>query len=204
MLICITVHEFSHALTAYRLGDFSVKRAGRLTLNPIKHLDPIGTLLILTVHFGYGKPVMVNPNNLRNAKRDMAVISLAGPASNVAITIIFLVLYGALYIPFQANQAGKYVLDMLYFTSLLSLRLAIFNMIPIPPMDGSKVFFAILDEPQYNTFLRYKRYGGLLLMAVMWTNILGKPLSIATQWSFSQLFPLAEWAYNLVQTIFYH
>ena len=70
-------------------------------------------------------------------------------------------------------------------------------------MDGSKVFFAILDEPQYNTFLRYERYGGLLLMAVMWTNILGKPLSIATQWSFSQLFPLAEWAYKLVQTLFY-
>jgi len=202
-LICITLHELSHGLVAYSLGDDTAKRAGRLTLNPLKHLDPIGLLMMLTVHFGYAKPVPVNMYKFKNPKRDMAITALAGPVSNVLITVVFLLLYGALYLPLQGGTIGSYMLDMLQLTAYISMGYAIFNILPIPPLDGSKVVFSLLDEGSYRKLMQYERYGGLVLMALVWTGILGKPLSAAIRWAYSELFPLAEWAYNLVQTLFY-
>ena len=203
ILITFTLHELSHGLTAYHFGDDTAKRAGRLTLNPLKHIDPIGMLMILTVHFGYAKPVPVNMYRLRNPKRDMALTALAGPASNVVITVVLLILYGALYMPLQGNRAGAYVLEMIQFTAYISMAQAIFNMLPIPPLDGSKVLFSVLDEHSYRTVLRYERYGGLLLLALMWTNVLGEPLWTSVRWCYAQLFPLAQWASNTVFTLFY-
>ena len=112
-LICITLHELSHGLAAYRLGDDTAKRAGRLTLNPLKHLDPMGMLMMLVFRFGWAKPVPVNMYRFQNPKRGMALTALAGPASNVVITLVFLLLYGALYIPLQGSAAGGYILQML-------------------------------------------------------------------------------------------
>ena len=202
-LICITLHELSHGLVAYSLGDDTAKRAGRLTLNPLKHLDPIGLLMMLTVHFGYAKPVPVNMNRFKNPRQGMAITALAGPASNVLITLVFLLLYGGLYIPLQGNKVGEYVLDMLYLTARISMGYAVFNMLPIPPLDGSKVVFSLLDEGSYRSLMRYERYGGLILMGLVWSGVLGRPLSTAISWCFSKLFPLAEWAYNLVKTLLY-
>ena len=173
-LICITLHELSHGLVAYRLGDDTAKRAGRLTLNPLKHLDPIGLLMMLTVHFGYAKPVPVNMYRFRNPKRGMAITALAGPASNVIITLTY-----------------------------ISMGYAIFNMLPIPPLDGSKVIFSLLDESSYRSLMRYERYGSLILLALVWSSVLGQPLSAAIRWCYAHLFPLAQWANDTVYTLFY-
>ena len=202
-LICITLHELSHGLVAYKLGDDTAKRAGRLTLNPLKHLDPIGLLRMLTVHFGYAKPVPVNMNKFKNPKRDMAITALAGPASNVLITVVFLLLYGALYRPLGGSRGGAYVLDMLQLTAYISMGYAIFNMLPVPPLDGSNVVFSLLDEGSYRSLMRYERYGSLILLALVWSGVLGRPLSAAIRWCFMKLFPLAQWANNAVITLFY-
>ena len=202
-LICITLHELSHGLVAYRLGDDTAKRAGRLTLNPLKHLDPIGLLMMLTVHFGYAKPVPVNMYRFKNPKQGMAITALAGPVSNVLITVVFLILYGGLFIPLQGSKVGEYVLDMLQLTAYISMGYAIFNMLPVPPLDGSKVVFSLLDEGSYRNLMRYERYGGLLLMALVWSGVLGRPLSTAIRWAFNHLFPLAQWSCDLVNTLFY-
>ena len=202
-LICITLHELSHGLVAYRLGDDTAKRAGRLTLNPLKHLDPIGLLMMVTVHFGYAKPVPVNMNKFNNPKRDMAITALAGPVSNVVITLVFLLLYGLLYLPLQGSAVGEYLLDMLDLTAYISIGYAIFNILPIPPLDGSKVLFSVLDEESYRKLMRYERYGGLILMALVWSGVLGTPLSTAIRWVYMHLFPLAQGACNLVFKLFY-
>ena len=202
-LICITLHELSHGLVAYKLGDDTAKRAGRLTLNPLKHLDPIGLLMMLTVHFGYAKPVPVNMNKFKNPKRDMAITALAGPASNVLITVVFLLLYGALYRPLGGSRGGAYVLDMLQLTAYISMGYAIFNMLPVPPLDGSKVVFSLMEDDNYRKLMRYERYGSLILLALVWSGVLGRPLSAAIRWCFMKLFPLAQWANNAVITLFY-
>lgn len=202
-LICITLHELSHGLVAYRLGDDTAKRAGRLTLNPLKHLDPIGLLMMVTVHFGYAKPVPVNMNKFKNPKRDMAITALAGPVSNVLITLVCLLLYGLLYLPLQGGSVGEFVLDMLDLTAYISIGYAIFNILPVPPLDGSKVLFSVLDEENYRTLMRYERYGGLVLMLLVWSGVLGTPLSAAIRWVYLHMLPLAQGACNLVFKLFY-
>ena len=203
ILISFTLHELSHALVAYRLGDDTAMRAGRITLNPLKHIDPIGMLMILTVQFGYAKPVPVNMYRLRNPRHDMILVAFAGPASNVLLSIVSFILYGALYIPLQNNTAGEIVLDMLNASAYLNIGCAIFNMLPIPPLDGSSVLFAILDDEKTRTFLRYRKYSWGLLFLLMWSNVLGKPLWTAAQWCYMHLAPLAQWSCNLVKALFY-
>ena len=202
-LICITLHELSHGLVAYKLGDDTAKRAGRLTLNPLKHLDPIGLLMMLTVHFGYAKPVPVNMYRFKDPKRGMAVTALAGPVSNVLITLVFLLLYGVFFIPLGNSKVGSYVLDMLKLTAYISMGYAIFNMLPVPPLDGSKVLFSLLDESSYRSLMRYERYGSLILLALVWSGALGRPLSAAIRWCFMRLLPISQWACDTVYTLFY-
>lgn len=202
-LICITLHELSHGLVALRLGDDTAKRAGRLTLNPFKHLDPIGLLMMVTVHFGYAKPVPVNMYRFKDPKRGMAITALAGPVSNVLITLVFLLLYGALFIPLGGSKAGAYVLDMLRLTAYISMGYAVFNMLPVPPLDGSKVVFSLMDEGSYRSLMRYERYGSLILLALVWSGTLGRPLSAVIRWSFLRLMPLSQWACDAVYAIFY-
>ncbi len=201
-LICITLHELSHGQVACRLGDNTAKRAGRLTLNPLKHLDPIGLLMMLTVRFGWAKPVPVNMYNFKNPKRGMAITALAGPVSNVLITVVFLLLYGALFPFLDGGAVGDYVLYMLEITAYMSLGLAVFNMIPIPPLDGSKVLFSLMDEGSYRGLMRYERYGGIALMALSWSGLLSRPLSAAIRWAFMRLVPVAWWACDAVGKLF--
>ena len=202
-LICITLHELSHGFVAYKLGDTTAKDAGRLTLNPIRHLDIMGILMMVVFHFGWAKPVPVNMYKFKDPKRGMAITALAGPVSNVVITIVFLILYGALYLPLQGSAAGKYILDMLELTAYMSMGYAIFNILPVPPLDGSKVLFSILPDESYRTLMRYERYGGIVLMALVWSGVLGKPLSAAIHWCYMHLAPLAQWSCNLVKALFY-
>jgi Zn-dependent protease len=133
----------------------------------------------------------------------MALTALAGPVSNVLITVVFLLLYGALFAPLRGSAVGEYMLDMLYLTAYISMGYAVFNMLPVPPLDGSKVLFSVMDEGSYRSLMRYERYGGLVLMALVWSGVLGKPLSAAIRWCFGLLAPLAQHSYELVNRLFY-
>ena len=138
-LICITLHELSHGYVAWRLGDPTAKNAGRLTLNPIRHIDPMGLLMMLVFHFGWAKPVPVNMAYFRRPRRDMALTALAGPAANLLIAIVFLFLYGLLYIPLSGAAHMGWLLETVELTAYISLALMVFNILPISPLDGSKV-----------------------------------------------------------------
>ena len=202
-LICITLHELSHGLVAWRLGDDTAKRAGRLSLNPLRHLDPMGLLMMLVFRFGWAKPVPVNMYRFKEPKKGMALTALAGPASNVVIAFVFLLLYGALFIPLRGGAVGEYLLEMLELTAYISLGYAVFNLLPVPPLDGSKVLFSLMDDESYRKLMRYERYGSLVLLALVWSGVLGRPLSTAVRWLFSHLLPVAQWACDGVYTLFY-
>ena len=193
-LLCITLHELSHGYVAWRLGDDTAKNAGRLTLNPIRHIDPFGLLLLLVAHVGWAKPVPVNMHNFRDPKHGMALTALAGPVSNLLITVVFLFFYG-LVLPKALQSESSYALTgamLLYLTARLSLGLGLFNLLPIPPLDGSKVLFSLLPDESYGFLMRFERYGMILLFALAWLGVTGKYLSAAINAVFSFLMPVAE------------
>lgn len=203
-LICITVHECCHGLTAFWLGDDTAKRAGRLTLNPLRHFDPLGTVMMVAFRFGWAKPVPVNMYRFKNPKTGMALTALAGPVSNLLLTLLALFLYGLLYLPLVRAGTGlaDFALETLSTTAQLSLALAVFNILPISPLDGSKVAFAFLSDRAYAGLMRYERYGMIVLVLLSVTGALGGPLSTAVGWCFDRVFPAAEWGYALGSRLF--
>lgn len=202
-LICITLHELSHGYVAYRLGDSTAKDRGRLTLNPLKHLDPMGLLMMLVFHVGWAKPVPVNMYNFKDPKKGMALTALAGPVSNVLIALVFMLIFGALYIPLGASAAGSYLLQMIQLTAYISLGLAIFNLLPVPPLDGSKVLLSVISDESYVKLMHYERYGAILMLVLMATGVLGKPLTLAIDFVYQRLIPIAQWACDGVFYLFY-
>lgn len=162
LILVVSIHEFAHAFVADRLGDSTPKLQGRLTLNPLAHLDLFGTILLLLVGFGWGKPVMFDPYNLRNPRRDAALISLAGPASNLLFAILAAIIYRiALVFIFPT----AIVFNILFFIIYFNLLLAFFNLIPIHPLDGGKIFTGFLpasEAREADIFL--KRYGLIILI----------------------------------------
>lgn len=202
-LLCITLHELSHGFVAYKLGDDTAKSRGRLTLNPLKHLDPVGLLMMLVFHVGWAKPVPVNMYRFKNPKRGMAVTALAGPVSNLLIAVVFMIFYGAAYIPLGQNAVGEYFLQMIQLTAIISIGLGIFNLLPLPPLDGSKVLFSLMSDESYYKLMRYERYGGIVMLILVAIGLLGKPLSIAIDAVYAWLVPLAQLACNGVFYLFY-
>ena len=202
-LLCITLHELAHGFTAYALGDDTAKNAGRLTLNPIKHLDPMGLLMMVIFRFGYAKPVPVNMMKFRNPKRGMAVTALAGPMSNVVIAAVFLFFYG-LFLPglYGKGEAAQIVLEMLQTTYYLSLAMGVFNLLPIPPLDGSKVLFSLLSDEGYLKLMQVERYGFIILAVLLYTGLLSRPLTWLVTHGLELLLPLANWGLSLGKMIF--
>ena len=199
-LICITLHECAHGWAAYRLGDDTAKRMGRLTLDPLKHIDIIGLAMMVLFRFGWAKPVPVDMRKFKNPKRDMAVTAAAGPLMNVIMCLAALFLYG-LTAPgaFYRGGALYYLNEGLYLTAYLSLALALFNIIPIPPLDGSKVLYSFISDRAYMQLMRYERYGMIALLAlIVLSDFSGlDPLSRATGWVFEKLFVFADWGFAL-------
>lgn len=204
-LLCITLHELSHGFVAYRLGDTTAKDAGRLTLNPIKHIDIMGLLMMIVFRFGWAKPVPVNMYRFKNPKKGMAVTALAGPACNFLLAGLFLFLYGLLYFPLavRGGTVAETVLQLIYTTAYLSLSLAVFNLIPIPPLDGSKVLFSLIPDESYFKLMRYERYGMIILFILIATDILGSPMQKATEFLFNILFSFAQWGFDLSSRLFF-
>ena len=201
-LLCITLHELAHGFTAYALGDNTAKAAGRLTLNPIRHLDPMGLLMMVIFGFGYAKPVPVDMRHFKNPKQGMAITALAGPLCNVLISLVFYFLYGLLILPLSGSSAGALALEMLETTVVLSLAMAIFNILPVPPLDGSKVLFSLLSDEGYWKLMRYERYGFLILAALLFTNVIDGPLSWLLQKGLTLLLPAAKLGFALGQSLF--
>jgi Zn-dependent protease len=191
-LICIILHEMSHAYVAYRLGDNTAKSLGRLTLNPIKHLDIFGLLAMMFIGFGWAKPVPIDYRNFKHPKRGMALTALAGPVTNLLIAVVTLFIYGLLIIPLSAGAVGATVLKMIHRLALFSTSLAVFNILPIPPMDGSKVFFAIASDELYFKLMRYERFGFILILILAFSGKLWGPLSTAISFVFDKLLIVAQ------------
>ena len=199
-LVCITLHELSHGFVAYKLGDNTAKNMGRLTLNPIKHIDIFGLVMMVAFKFGWAKPVPVDMRNFKHPKRDMAITALAGPVSNVLICCIVLFIYGLIFLPCKLSGSSflDSVLNMVYITAYLSIALAIFNIIPIPPLDGSKVLFSCLSDRAYDWLMRYERYGMALLMLLLLTGVLDVPLEFLRDGLLNGLEAIGTWPVQLL------
>lgn len=168
LLVAFTVHELAHAVTADYLGDPTPRRMGRISLNPVRHLDPFGTLMLIIAGFGWAKPVMVNPMNMRgNPRTSMAIVAVAGPLSNVLMALLAAVFFRIGLVDFTMGGGGLTPSFILSEFIWINLILAFFNLIPVPPLDGSKILFAILPAEMVYRLRPLEQFGYVILMAVV-------------------------------------
>lgn len=166
-LFAIILHEIAHGLVSTWLGDPTPKRQGRLSLNPLKHLDPIGTLCLIFFHVGWAKPVVVNPNYYKNKKRGMALVALAGPLMNFLLAI-FSIIIMAIFVKVNAYSNVLIIIyNFLLYFSVINLGLGLFNLIPIPPLDGSRILGAFLKDDTYEQYMKYERYGFIIIAILL-------------------------------------
>lgn len=202
VLLAITVHEFGHAFAAYKLGDDTPVRQGRLTLNPLDHIDPLGIAMLLFAHIGWGKPVQVDP---RNYNRDIsvekadAIVSFAGPLMNFITAIIFALIYCALFrfagLTFISSNIGYIIISIVGSIVTMNIGLGVFNMIPLPPLDGSKIFLPILPRNAKFWFVQHEQMFYFIFLAIWITGIAGRLISpIIGQ--------LTEWILGFAMSIF--
>ena len=168
-VIGLTVHEFSHGYMAYKLGDNTAKNDGRLTLNPLKHIDWLGFFLIVVAGFGWAKPVMFNPDNLKNKHRDEILISLAGPISNFILGILFLVIARLLCFVdyFRSDSTGIQIMNLILIWGVINFGLFVFNLIPIPPLDGSHFYLTYLKDINPTLMMNMYKWGTFGLFAII-------------------------------------
>lgn len=196
VLLALTVHEVAHGYMAFRLGDPTARNLGRLTLNPLKHLDPIGTICMIFFHFGWARPVPVNSRHFKKPRRDMALTAAAGPVSNFIMAFLGALVYAILYTIFASHPASTnfaaYIqiaaLQLLQYFHILNLSLGLFNLIPVPPLDGSRIFLTFLPAKYYFGIMKYERYIQLGLMILLYLGFLSRPLSMLVSWLSSGMF----------------
>ncbi len=203
-LLCIMFHEVSHGLVAYALGDTTARDAGRLTFNPLKHIDLWGLLMMAVFKFGWAKAVPVNMSRFKKPVAGMAITALAGPVSNVILAFLALcVRASAVYFYYKNGGAvWDFVILFAEYVALLSIGLAVFNIIPIPPLDGSKVLFALLPRRYYYKLMQVERYGFLILMVVLYTGILDGPLDFCRSFLIDGLSSIAVFPFYILQHFF--
>lgn len=201
-LLCITFHECSHGFVAYKLGDPTAKRQGRLSLNPLKHIDVFGLVMMAVFKFGWAKPVPVDMRYFKKPKTGMAIVALAGPISNILLAYIALVIRAIVIFFLYGTTVGSILISFLEYVALLSIGLAIFNIIPIPPLDGSKVLNAVLPNRIYYKLMRYEQIGMILLLIIMYLGVLDTPLFTARTFVTNLLSRLAWFPYSILSSIF--
>ena len=184
VLIAITFHEFAHGFVAYKLGDNTAKMEGRLSLNPLDHLDPIGTLLLLFAGVGWGKPVHVNPTNYTrkiSMEKGEALVSVAGPAMNLLLAIVFTIIDGAIYkfsgIIFLSSTVGRIIMTLIQSTIAINVGLGIFNLIPLPPLDGSKIIMPLLPYNAKQWFRNNEQIFYIVFIVIWISGIAGMIIS---------------------------
>ena len=200
IFLTLPVHEFAHGFAATKLGDPTPRYQGRMTLNPFAHIDWIGAACILLFGFGWAKPVQVNSNNFRNPKRDMAVTALAGPLSNLIVAFAALLINNILSLIDLKTlfSAFYYIGFFFYYIALINVSLAVFNLIPIPPLDGSRLLSALLPYRYYYALMRYERYIFFGLIALLWIGVLDIPLNFLSGAVMSFLKSIAGLPFKLI------
>lgn len=179
LLITLTVHEYAHARVAVSLGDPTPRFLGRLTLNPIPHLDPIGLIMLWLFKFGWAKPVPVNPHNFRNVRMGMLWVALAGPASNVLLAVLSAI---AIVLLTSLQLVGGEWIKVLWWTYTYNIIFAVFNLLPIPPLDGGKIVSSLLPPRHSYTYERIEPYGTWILLAAVWlglVSLITRPIEVA-------------------------
>lgn len=201
IFLTLPVHEFAHGYAAVKLGDDTPRWQGRLTLNPFAHIDYFGALCILLFGFGWAKPVQVNNRNFRNPKRDMAITAFAGPLSNIIVAFIcyiFLNICNVILLKNLELGAVWYVAEFFSYIASINIGLAVFNLIPIPPLDGSRLLSALLPYKYYYALMRYERYIYFGLLALIWFGALDVPLHFLSSRLTGVIYNLASLPFNLL------
>lgn len=204
-VLCITFHETCHGLAAYLLGDPTAKRAGRLSLNPLKHIDIFGLVMLAVAKFGWAKPVPVNMRNFKNPKAGMAITALAGPVGNVVLAAVALMCYSvASFYLYMAESELLYYMQLFFLmTSVLSCGLVVFNLFPVPPLDGSKILAAVLPDRWHGKLMRYERYGMIVLMVLLVSGVLDTPLSVLRDGLLDALASVCLWPFDVLVGIYF-
>lgn len=200
LFTAVPVHECAHAWVAEKMGDDTGRKQGRITLNPFAHLTLWGSLMMILVGFGWGKPVSVDPRNFKNPKKGMVLTSLAGPASNFIMAFLSMIVYKVL--AFLSFAKDSSTLDMLatvfVYITLINISLAVFNFLPIPPLDGSKIFNAILPEKWYFTIMKYENFIFIALIILVYSGLLDAPLSFLQNKVIDVMLFLTGWVDNIM------
>lgn len=197
LMVSLTVHELSHGLAAYALGDKSIKGTGRLSLNPLRHIDWLGFILLVIVGFGWAKPVMVNARYFKNPKQGMALCALAGPVSNILLAFISTILLICFY-----DSTNMYVLLVLQLFVQYNCVLAMFNFLPIPPLDGSKVVGAFFPNGLYIKYMMFERFGFIILILLSSFGALSPLLHTGVNNLMDLIFKLAYGVVNYASNFF--
>lgn len=199
IFLCLTIHESCHGLAALALGDPTAKSMHRLSLNPLRHIDLLGLVMMFVAGFGWAKPVPVDPRYFKKPKQGMAITALAGPASNFVLAYLSAIVYSALYgVALVRGETTALSLALEFFAVLVTLNigLGIFNLIPFPPLDGSKVVAMFLSDRHYIQWMRLERYGMIILMAVLWFGVLDSFLLAARSWVLNWMLTGSEFAFR--------
>lgn len=198
LLISLSIHEFAHAWVAYKQGDISQKIRGRLTLDPFKHIDPIGFLCIVLCGVGWGRPVMVDDRNFKNSRKGTMLTALAGPVSNLLLAVLLtlvlkILMMVGVFDNIVANSIGTIFLQMFLYTIEFNIVFGIFNLIPLPPLDGSKVLAYFLPQSLRGIMYTLERYSFIILLIIFCTNITSYIIAPA----YNAILNLLNWILNL-------